>query len=560
MRFFFLALGFAMVATVGTTAAADEAGPNAPAQGPAAAPQAPAPLVVVLYSDDATVTAEAMRAQLAKDAGMPTVAPTDPAAERARGTVTVAYRPSRGELAVTFDGKKSTVSRVVAAPKPADAVRVAAALAANLVRNEAEDLLGKGQAPGVAPEPPATSAPKDPAPLPAAPVVPPSERRDAGAEAPLHPTAGASVFYPLATNYGEPDRDMHVQFNLFHGLAGNIEGLQTGLVNVARGRVRGLQMGHLVVFGVNVAEKQLDGVQIGVANASGGAATGAQIGAAFNWSDGPFVGLRVGGFNSGDGSRGFSSSLVANHSGKHSEGLMLAVGGNMVLERADGLHAALAFNFARKGFRGLAATWGANVSQGPLEGAEIGALNLAGDAEGAQVGLVNIAKKVKGAQVGLVNIADDVDGLPLGVVSVTKTGGVHPTTWASTASLVNIGVRFRTRYTFTMVSASMHPTEGHWVVGPGFTVGGRVPLGDKPYFETDLGLTYLNGGALCCTRSDGRYPDYFQTRLRTTLGYQFLPHLSAYAGVGGLLLTKIVDPRTEAKFSVGPEVFGGVEF
>ncbi len=120
--------------------------------------------------------------------------------------------------------------------------------------------------------------------------------------------------------------------------------------------------------------------------------------------------------------------------------------------------------------------------------------------------------------------------------------------------------RFRTRYTFTMVSASMHLTEGHWVAGPGFTVGARVPLGEKPYFEVDLGLTYLNGGALCCARSDGRYPDLFHTRLRTTLGYQLFPHLSGYVGVGGLLATKIVDPRTEAKFAVGPEVFGGVEF
>lgn len=545
MRFFLLMLGLAMVAILGPVR-------TAAAMDPQAAPARPRPSVaVVVYSDDPLVTAEAVRSQLALE-GIDVVTPGS--TSTSAGTVTVAFRPSRGELAVTFDAVgKGTMSRIVAAPRPGDAAHVAAALAANLVRNEAEDLLGKPKEPEVAPlPPPVPTEPQTSVPPP--PATPGQDRPRPP------PTAGASVFYPLATNYGEPDRDMHVQFNLFHGLAGNVEGVQTGLVNIARGRVRGLQMGHLLLFGVNVAEQGLDGVQIGAANTSGKGGTGVQIGAAFNWTDHDFVGLRVGGFNSADGTRGFSTALLANHSGKESVGLVVAVGGNVVLERADGLHAALGFNFARKGFRGLAATWGGNVTQGPVEGAEIGALNIAGDTEGAQVGLVNIARKVKGAQVGLVNVADDVDGLPLGVVSVTKTGGVHPTAWASSSSLVNIGVRFRTRYTFTMVSASMHLTEGHWVAGPGFTVGARVPLGEKPYFEVDLGLTYLNGGALCCARSDGRYPDLFHTRLRTTLGYQLFPHLSGYAGVGGLLATKIVDPRTEAKFAVGPEVFGGVEF
>lgn len=548
MRFFFLALGLAMVAALGQArpaAAMPEPGPAARAR----------PLVLlVVYSDDPRITVDAVRSQLE---GEGIDAPASAATPPTSGTVTVSYRPSRGELAVTFDAVgKGTVSRIVAAPRPADAARMAAALAANLVRNEADDLLGKTKDPEPPPVPAAPPGP--PVAAPQAPAVPRAPIATPAPAAP--PTAGASVFYPLATNYGEPDRDMHVQFNLFHGLAGNVEGVQTGLVNIARGRVRGLQMGHLLLFGVNVAEQGLDGVQIGAANTSGKDGTGVQIGAAFNWADHGFMGLRVGGFNSADGSRGFSTAVVANHSGKESVGLVAAVGGNVVLERADGLHAALGFNFARAGFRGLAVTWGGNLTQGPVEGAEVGALNLAGDTEGAQVGLVNIARKVKGAQVGLVNVADDVDGLPLGVVSVTKSGGVHPTAWASSASLVNIGVRFRTRYTFTMVSASLHLTDGHWVGGPGFTVGARVPLGEKPYFEADVGLTYLNGGALCCARSDGRYPDFFHTRLRTTLGYQLFPHLSGFAGVGGLLSTKIVDPRTEAKFAVGPEVFGGVEF
>jgi hypothetical protein len=63
------------------------------------------------------------------------------------GTLVVTWRPSRNELAVTYETSQGTISRIV--PTTADVdegLRTAAALAANLVRNQASELIGTAPA------------------------------------------------------------------------------------------------------------------------------------------------------------------------------------------------------------------------------------------------------------------------------------------------------------------------------------------------------------------------------------------------------------------------------
>jgi hypothetical protein len=471
--------------------------------------QAAKPVRLVLFTDDATVDIHALRDAIERQSGAPTILDGGDV----RGTVTVAYRPSRGELVVSYDAlDRASVARVVAAPQPNEVVRLASALASNLVRDEASELLP----PGVpAPPPPSQRAPvadvqvaqpgKPEAPLPSAAAA--ATPRTLGP-----PTAGASVFYPLATNYGQPTRDMFVQFNLFHGSAGRVEGLQMGLINVAAGRVRGLQLGHLLLGGANIASDGVSGAQLGVANViTHGDLEGAQLGGAVNWTEQRATGLVLGAFN-----------------------------------RAEKMYGA--------------AIGGANLSGVDGAGLQIGGVNVAGAWDGLQAGLVNIGTRVRGAQVGLINVADDIEGVPVGLISVTRSGGVHPTVWGSTSTLMNVGLRFRTRYTFTMVSASFHPVDDHWVMGPGFTVGARIPLGTRASFELDGGLTYLNGGAIILRRASGVKPDYFQTRLRVSVAYEMLPRLTGYLGAGGVLVTMFPDERRDPTWSVQPEAFAGVEF
>jgi hypothetical protein len=403
------------------------------------------PVVVIVHADAQELSASRVRDAVAAEIGAPALAPDDPASAGARGTLTVTLHADTRELAVTYyDEVRGTVSRVIPAPdKPGDAPGAAALLAGNLIRNEAQDLLG----------PPQPAAPPPPAPAPAPP-------------APPEALANAGVFYPLAVNYGHPDLRTHFDLNLIYGRIGALDGLEIGTVSVVGGDVAGAQ----IALGANVAQG-------------------------------------------------------------HAEGLQLA----------------LAFNDAAE-----------------TTGVQAGAINVGGDATGAQIGLVNIARHVKGLQLGLFNYADDVDGIPVGLVSVTRTGGVHPTAWASNTSYANVGLKFATKYTYTMLSGSWQPDNGHDLFGPGFTLGVHVPVMTRLSANFDLGATHLFGGKLCC--GDGsalRQNDLTLAKLRAMINVSLAEHLSLYAGAGVTATVRYpldAGGQTSATAHLGPEYFGGVEF
>ncbi len=136
--------------------------------------------------------------------------------------------------------------------------------------------------------------------------------------------------------------------------------------------------------------------------------------------------------------------------------------------RSHSVHgASLGFGFGWVGeLRGVqvaAVNW-ANT----LDGLQLGAVNMARDAQGAQVGMVNIAGSHRGVMVGLVNVAEDAE-VAIGLLNFVKRGMVHVDVWASDVNLVNVGVKFGARHTYTVVS------------------GGFSPLGD-PHGGVDVGL------------------------------------------------------------------------
>jgi hypothetical protein len=75
----------------------------------------------------------------------------------------------------------------------------------------------------------------------------------------------AGLFYPLATNYGNPRIRTHFDLGVLYGLVGELDGLQLGTVNTVHGDARGMQIGVLV----NADGGTLRGVQIaGLLNAA----------------------------------------------------------------------------------------------------------------------------------------------------------------------------------------------------------------------------------------------------------------------------------------------------
>jgi hypothetical protein len=137
--------------------------------GLAAAPAlagAEGPVALVVNADDPAFSWERVQPAMAEAVGAPMVATDDVRARERRGLLTVTWRPSRRELAVTYEDTRGTFSRVVPAPADAAAaLSTAAALAANLARDQAAEVLGDAAPPPRAPPPPA------PSPEPSAPVA-----------------------------------------------------------------------------------------------------------------------------------------------------------------------------------------------------------------------------------------------------------------------------------------------------------------------------------------------------------------------------------------------------
>lgn len=418
------------------------------------------------------------------------------------------------ELAVAYDEPgRGTVSRVVPSRPKPEDAVDDAVLLSTSLVRNEADEL-LGQKPTA---PPPVDEPIDrPAPV-AAPPPAPKERAKDDDEVP----AVVSLVHPLASNAQKPYARTRFGLNLVYGRAGELDhGLQLGIVNVvtggdrASGRMSGVQLAPF--FGVNVAGGVAEGLQLAhLANVAGGGLAGAQL------------------------------SLLGNVSGKETDGAQIAMG--------------------------------LNVSGSALRGTQLAAVNVAGDVTGLQLGFVNVAKRVNGATLGLVNVADDVDGVPIGLISVTKSGGIHPVVWSGTSTYANVGLKFATRYTYTMIA-------GHWAresertydeenartvtleprdfLGGGFFLGGHLPI-DRAFVDFDLSAAphYATRSSARSDNPQLRYHEVLvDARARIMGGVTLLPHLSLFVGASALLRVRIVDEGRDGLYRVVPELFGGVQF
>jgi hypothetical protein len=260
-----------------------------------------------------------------------------------------------------------------------------------------------------------------------------------------------------------------------------------------------------------------------------------------------------------------------------------------------------------------------NLAGSLSKGLQLSALNVASNFEGVQIGLINVGKRVRGVQLGLINVSDDVDGVPIGLVSVSKSGGVHPVIWSSNTTYGNLGVKFGTRYTYTMLSGAMHSDGDHALYGGGFSIGASIPVAKRIATEIDVQALHLFADASCTQQSPtpgfGRayYPqpaepatgqtcaqqpttslspmeslspytiphdstagaatdapftsanarryDQSLAKLRALLRFELFPHLSLFVGTGvtGQVTYPVVSGDTVVTFRLLSELFGGVQ-
>jgi hypothetical protein len=101
-----------------------------------------ASVVVDVAPDTAGIDAPRLRAAIGTELGAAAVAPDDPLAARARGTVTVAVDRASHALVVSYRESGTPITRSIDLPAdPAAIMRAAVLLAGNLARNEAGDLV-----------------------------------------------------------------------------------------------------------------------------------------------------------------------------------------------------------------------------------------------------------------------------------------------------------------------------------------------------------------------------------------------------------------------------------
>jgi len=298
-------------------------------------------------------------------------------------------------------------------------------------------------------------------------------------------------------------------------------------------RVKGAQVG----FGVNRVDEKVRGAQLALGgNISNQRIRGGQGSIGFNVTS-KLLGIQTAvGFNFAQPVRGAQASVGANIA-QQLEGVQATVGAN-IASRIRGAQASVGANIVYEEVTGIQTAVGPNWTPA-LQGAQASLVNVAGKVRGAQIGLVNVSSgPISGAQIGLVNYADQAD-VSLGLIGITRKGGIHPVLWTSDTGLLNAGLRFDAKYTYTFIAAGFYPfgdgRSGLFGVGLGLKIG---PF-DRFWIDTDVS-TYV---VTLKTQFSGN-PGLHQ--LRVLARYQFMPHFAVFAGPSLSLLTHWnIDDREE---------------
>jgi len=491
------------------------------------------PIALVLHSESAELSFDALALALGKELNVPTVASGSPSSASARGVLTVTYHPQTKELVVSYsDAARGTVTRVVPAPdRESEVPELTALVAGNLVRDQASEFLPVRVTPVTAvAQPSMLTSPSE---------IPPND--EPPTKPPIHRLGNASLFYPLATNMNEPELTTNFDVNLFYGHIGALDGLSVGMVSTVTGAVQGLQLSALT-------------------NLVGGPVRAAQLSALFNQS------LSV-------------------------EGAQVAL-----LNRTQGsMHGlqAGALNFAGSS-QGLQLS-GVNIA-GDLEGVQIGIVNVGKRVRGVQLGLVNIADDVDGLPIGLISVSKKGGVHPvvwssnttygnLGVKLATRytytmlagamhDDGAHNSYGAGFTIGGSIPVRER-------IAAEIDLQALH-LFADGKCIQQGFPASVAPYTiprnSSQAGAGGPNGACLSegdigegtsntaprkegFTSASSRAFDPSLAKLRALLRFELVSHLSLFVGTGvtGRVTYPVVNGDTEVQFRLLPEVFGGVQ-
>ena len=233
--------------------------------------------------------------------------------------------------------------------------------------------------------------------------------------------------------------------------------------------------------------------------------------------------------------------------------------GNLALKEVDGLQAAVV---------------GVNWAMGPLQGAQVGLINIGsqvrgwqvaqttnvvgkmrgwqiagitnfvGEIKGGQVGLLNVASEVKGWQVGLVNLSGHIEGgLPIGLLNYSRSGLFNLSTWRDEVGFTMFTLASGSRSFYTAFTTGFTDENGQrrWAVGVG---GGMQKRGERFFLGLDVHGYRISRAIKDDYRAGiGFWPptvdlgfdrsarDNYLTRIKLEAGASLHSHLALFGGV-----------------------------
>ena len=155
------------------------------------------------------------------------------------------------------------------------------------------------------------------------------------------------------------------------------------------------------------------------------------------------------------------------------------------------------------------------------QGVQVGVANITGDHRGLKVGVVNVAESMDGVMVGVVNIAQDAK-FAFGLLNFIKRGTLHVDAWVSDVNLVNVGVKFGARHTYTVISGGFSPVgDPHGEVS--FGLGVRMPR-VGPF------ILDLDGASGLVFGSSGWKTPAYHHQLRAIINLRLADHFGLFLG------------------------------
>ncbi len=252
---------------------------------------------------------------------------------------------------------------------------------------------------------------------------------------------------------------------------------------------------------------------------------GVGINAIFNIVQGDMHGLQVGGLtNVAHDVKGVQVSALSNMASAEVRGLQLAPVTNIAVTSDCALQLA-----------GIA-----NVCQREMRGVQIAYGNYAGEVNGVQLGLLNLCGgRVRGAQIGLINHSKDTTAHKLGLVNITPQTRIQMMAFVGNTSKMNLAVRFKNRYTYTMLGIGTHYLDLNDKFSGClfYRAGTFISLTRKLELSGDLGFFHIENFENESVQTPERM---YSLQARVNLEYKLRPKLTLFAS-GGYGMTRHYD-------------------